>query len=232
MIGSIKKFTSILVIAAVVLAGSTGCKKFIGLERQTDWEFTPVTLDPNVKMSAWDYLKSRALGSVPADTVFKRMYQGIIYSGIDTNEYNKPNRTFIFLHNDAVRRVVSNLVQPDSYFGYYRVGSPLRPANSWEEYPQDSVKMWLSYLIVDGVYNFDNLTPVNVEVPTLMKKGINPRNPESVINLRVENSGNYPIRINDFVGTLRATTVRSGGYVTTNGAMHVVDRIVEYNRAP
>jgi hypothetical protein len=230
MNGSIKNIFKTLIIPAFLLVSMAGCKKFVGLERQTDWEFSPVTLDPHVNMTAWDYLKARALGSVPADTVFRRMYDAIVYSEIDTMEYTKPGRTFIFLHNDAIRRLSSNKYTTDCYWGRDSVGTPKRPAVAWSEYPKDKVKNILLYLIVEGNHNFETLTPVNTVANTLLPAGANPNNPESTILLRVDNSGSYPIKINDFIGSTRVTTVRSGGYITNNGPMHVVDRIVDYNR--
>lgn len=221
--------TLFVVLALVGLCGSlTSCKKLLGLERQKDWEFNSVTLDPNIKMTAWEYLNKRAQGPAVSDSIFWRFLEGVRYAEIDSAEYMKPDRTYIFLHNDAVRRLSGSTVQTDSYYGHYKVSSPLRPANSWSEYPKDTVKKWLLYLIVEGKHTFENMTPVHREVQTLMPKGSNTQNPESIMTLRVNNTGNYNIVINDFVGSLRSTNVRTGGILATNGVIHVVDRIVEY----
>lgn len=220
----------ILLGAALMMTAGTGCKKVLGLERQTDWEFNPVTLDPHIGKSAWAYLKERAQGSGPNDTIFKRMYEAVVYSEIDTNEYTKPGRTFVFLHNDAVKRISSNKYTTDSYWGRDSVSTPKRPANAWTEYPKEQVKNLLLYLIAEGNHTFETLTPVNVEARTLLPKGVAPNNPESIIYFRVDNSGSYPIKINDFVGSTRITTVRTGGILATNGPIHVVDRLVDYNK--
>jgi hypothetical protein len=223
------KITFSLSLLAIV-GMAVSCNKLAGLERQTDWEFTPVTVDPHINMSAWDYLKKRALGTVAADTVFKRMYEAVVYSEIDTTEYTKPGRTFIFLHNDAVRRLSSNKYTTDCYWGRDSVGTPKRPAVAWSEYPKDKVKNLLLYLIAEGNHTFETLTPLNVTTKTLAPAGSNPNNPDNIILFRVDNSGSYPIRINDFIGSTRITTVRTGGILATNGPIHVVDRIVDYNR--
>jgi hypothetical protein len=218
-------------LSLVALLGlAVSCNKLAGLERQKDWEFTPVTVDPNIKMTAWDYLKKRALGPAPTDTIMKRMYEAVIYSEIDTGEYTKPGRTFVFLHNDAVRRLSSNKYTTDCYWGRDSVGTPKRPAVAWSEYPKSHVKNLLLYLIAEGNHTFETLTPLNVTAKTLAPAGSNPNNPDNVILFRVDNSGSYPIRINDFIGSTRITTVRTGGILSTNGPIHVVDRIVDYNR--
>ncbi|MEO8112404.1 MAG: hypothetical protein ABI594_20315, partial [Ginsengibacter sp.] len=95
----------------------TGCKKLAGLELQTDTDHIVSTLDPHINKSALQFLKDRSLGTGPDDTIFIRMYQGVLYSGIDTAEYSKPGRTFIFMHNDAVYRLSSNKVTTDCFFG-------------------------------------------------------------------------------------------------------------------
>src|SRR5688572_18768675 len=94
----------------------TGCKKLFGLKLQENEEHITSTLDPHINKSAWQFLKDRALGSVPADTIFKRMYEAVVYSQIDTTEYTKSGRTFIFLHNDAVLRKSGSTTTTDCYF--------------------------------------------------------------------------------------------------------------------
>src|SRR5215211_4670958 len=87
----------------------TSCKKFLGLEKQTDYKYGKQTLDPHINMTARKFLESRSdvvdTVSVPknVDTVFRWMKKGLEYAGIDLAEYEKPGRTFIFLHNDALR---------------------------------------------------------------------------------------------------------------------------------
>lgn len=219
-----------LLIFAVLLAGlaasTSSCKKVLGLEKQTDWDYTPVTLDAHIYISAWQYLKQRALGSVPEDTIFKRMYQGVIYAGIDSTEYMKEDRTYVFLHNDAIRRGTNT----DSYWGYYKVGNPLRVATDWSDYPVDSVRNWLLYLIAEGNYTFETIGPTVEEANTLMPKNVNPLNPQSIITFRINNTSDSKFMINDYTGSLRSTTARTAGILATNGPIHVVDRIVEYRQ--
>lgn len=216
----------------IVLLGlmATGCKKLAGLKLQQNQDHIVHTLDPHLNKTAWQYLKDRSIGNNP-DTIFKRMYDAIIYSGIDTSEYTQADRTFIFMHNDAVYRLASNKVTTDCFFGRYLVNG--KPAKRWEDYPASFVKNYLLYLIVKGKYSFDNVTPDNVEVKTLLPEGADPLNPASIMAFRVVNDRNSKFRINDFPGTVPYTTqrwvdVRTAGLLSTNGPIHVVDRVVEY----
>ena len=90
----------IILFIGILLAGAS-CKKLAGLNLQQNSDHVGSVLDPHINKTAWQYLKERSIGNQP-DTIFKRMYDAIIYSGIDTNEYIQPGRTFLFLHNDAV----------------------------------------------------------------------------------------------------------------------------------
>src|SRR5438067_10129421 len=76
----------------------SGCYKL-----QKDYKYNAFTLDPNINMTAKDFLLSRGTAGVGSDTIFKWMQLGIEYAGIDLAEYEKPERTYIFLHNTAIR---------------------------------------------------------------------------------------------------------------------------------
>lgn len=218
----------------------TGCKKILGLKIQQDQVHEVSTIDPHIYKTAWQFLKDRGLGPAtsPNDTIFKRMYQAIIYSGIDTNEYIQPNRTFIFLHNDAILRKSGSTTTTDCYFGKYKVGSPAVAATKWEDYPQLQVKNYLLSLIVKGEHTFENLTPDPEFDTTYMPKNYDPLNPESLIVFRVLNDRDSRLRINDFPGSAFPTPglaspglqVRTAGILSTNGPIHVIDRVLFFQR--
>jgi hypothetical protein len=224
------------VVPVLLLLSTTGCKKFIGLSKQDDADYTHHVLDPHVNKTAWEYLKYRSgLDTTnpiyQKDTILKSMYNAIIYSGIDTNEYKKTDRTFIFLHNSAILTYTTTApIVPTAtcYWGYYQVSTPLRPATSWTDYSPAQVKAWLQYLIIQGQYSFDNLTPVEVTVNTLLPPGTDSLNPQSIMVLERVNDSNAKLRINGFVGSFSYTDVRTGGILTTNGPVHVVDTYVIY----
>lgn len=221
------KISCTALILVLAISALTGCKKFAGLERQTDWNFEPHVLDPHINMNAWQFLKSRALGTTRDDTIFKKMYDGIVYAGIDTNEYTKPDRTFIFLHNDAIYRLSSNKITTDCYWGYYKTAAGKTGAK-WSDYPKEQVKNWLLYLIAEGEHTFENMGPNNDTLKTLEPLGADPKNPESIMLVKINNDQNSRFRINDFIGTVRYTEARTAGIISTNGPVHVVDRVVEF----
>lgn len=163
----------------------SGCTMF-GLDVQKDYDYEKFILDDHVHMSAWDYLKLRANGNPnnPNDTIFRWMKKAIDYSGIDTMEYMKPNRTYIFLHNEAIRRVNATQVLQNACFFYDfpiirknpngTVIPPVLPADgakSWQQYDKETVKKYLQYLIIEGSYNYNNLTNNVDTVKTLLPPG-------------------------------------------------------------
>jgi len=162
-----------------------------GMDIQEDYDYQKSIIPENVNMSAWDYLKMRANGNNPNDTVFRWMKKAIDYSGIDTTEYMKPNRTYIFLHNDAIRKVsgTAQTLQAGCFFNDYPIisknpdGSIIftapnsgiavtsTPTKSWKDYDKETVRKYLLYLIGIGDYNYTNLTPEGVDVQSLLPAG-------------------------------------------------------------
>lgn len=196
-------------IALIAMAAFVCSCEIGGLEFQDDAPYKYNVLDPQTGMSAWEFL------NLPRqDTIFELMQEGIAYAGLE-EEYKKPNRTFLFLRNDAILRYNPNgTVNSGSYFGYNKLedGST---ATSWQDYPVEEVREFLSYHIIEGVYTFgQNLGPENVEVTTLAG--------ESAF-IRIGNERNSPVRINDFPFALRPTTAHSSNIQTTNGVIHVIN---------
>jgi len=220
----------LLFMTVSILTTGTGCKKMIGLDLQQNVEHVTSVIDPRINKSAWQFLQERSYMRQP-DSIFKRMYDGLIYAGIDTAEYTRAGRTFIFLNNDAIYRFASGRVQADCFFGRYLVAGKV--GTKWSDYPKDFVRNYFLYLIANGEYTFDNLTPDNRELGTLMPKNVEPLNPESIIALRVVNDRFSKMRVNDYPGTVTYTTQRfseilTGGIISTNGPIHVANRVVEY----
>src|SRR5688572_5816435 len=100
---SIKKAKAFLFLAVNSILFSA-CS-LVGLDMQDGYDYKKKTLDPHFGMSARAFLESRADGNAQNanDTVFRWMKKGLEYAEFDLAEYEKPGRTFIFLHNDAVR---------------------------------------------------------------------------------------------------------------------------------
>ena len=227
------KFPSLAVllfVTTLILTAGTGCRKMVGLDLQQNEEHLTSVIDPRINKSAWQFLQERSYMRQP-DSIFKRMYDGLIYAGIDTAEYTRSGRTFIFLNNDAIYRFASGRVQADCFFGRYLVAGKV--GTKWSDYSKDFVKNYFMYLIAQGEYTFENLTPDNRELNTLMPKNVEPLNPESILALRVVNDRFSKMRVNDYPGTVTYTTQRfseilTGGIISTNGPIHVANRVVEY----
>ncbi|WP_300597450.1 hypothetical protein [Niabella sp.] len=176
---------SILMFAAIATF-LPGCKKLLGLERQTNYDYKKKTLDPNINMTAKEFLLKRADGTpdAPNDTVFRWMKKGLDYCGFDLSEYEKEGRTFIFLHNDAVRGFNSSGVMDKGLFFTFPIvnldgnGNPIinpttglpqtHPATGWEEYSKETVKKFFLYLIGQGIYNYYDLGAENKYLQSLL----------------------------------------------------------------
>lgn len=219
---------------------TTGCSLF-DMELQENYDYEHKTLDPNMGISAKKFLEDRSYGTPekPTDTVFKWMRMGMEYADIDLNEFEKSDRTFIFLHNDAVKiwDAKTKKVTGGLFFDFPIVtgmdgaGTPLtRPATKWEDYSKEDVRNYFLYLILEGKYNFADLSINNVKAKTLLPantvaskgsllgylnegKGFDQ---EGAMYLKLVNNNDLaPIQINN------KTTNRSGGYGVTNGVVHV-----------
>jgi hypothetical protein len=227
------KFLPVILIAFFGISILLSSCELAGLNKQKDYnrKTNVDTIDAHIYKTAWAYLKARAYGS-NTDTIFRRMYDGIIYSGIDTNEYTKPGRTFILLANNTITTSKTGL------WATYLNNKVA--AKSWKSYPASDVKNYLSYLILLDQYSHYNLPLKNVTANTLAPKGVfavnsttftipvaagstfNP-NPNSVMLLRVSNANtvtsqlDYPIVLNE------TTNVTTSDLLATNGVVQVIN---------
>jgi hypothetical protein len=217
---------AIVWLACMGLLISMASCNLAGLKMQENADYHPYVLDPHINKTAWQYIKERSYNFAGKDTVFKLMRQAIEYSGIDTNLYIKTDCTFIFLHNDAVYRLSNKVITADCYWGKYLVNG--KPATKWSDYPKEQVKNYLLYLIVQGAYSFNNLTPVNVVATTLQPTNYDPLNPTSIMTLRVNNDQNFTMRLNDFSNSVGYVSVRTSNILALNGAIQVIDRVLFY----
>lgn len=215
----------LVLVVFFFLAAFQACS-VAGLDLQEDYNYESTILDPHIDKTCWEYLKQRSV--VKGDSIFLRMREAIAYAGIDSTEYMQPGRTYILLHNDAVYRIASKKVTNDCYFGRYLVNGVA--ATKWSDYPKEQVRNWLFYLIIQGEYSFEQLTPDLQTVHTLLPQGADPANPEGIMTLHVTNDRNSFLTINGFQQSVRVTTVRTAGIQSTNGPVHVVDRVVEYGK--
>src|SRR5690606_542604 len=134
------------------LAGLLAGRNLVGLDLQEDHQHEVTILDPDIHMSAWEFLNQPREDSL---INFDLMVEGIAYAGLE-EEYSKPGRTFLALTRRAILRYNSSgSVNSGCYFGYHRVpnldtsGDPIldedgnpttRAARSWSDYPVEQVR--------------------------------------------------------------------------------------------
>src|SRR5258705_13719114 len=177
-----KKINKKILFSLIVLVTVfSGCYKM-----QKDYDYRKVTIDPHYNMTAKQYLLSRdtfAVGGIN-DTILRWMRKAIEYSGIDWAEYEKPNRTYIFLHNSAIRVLTSGKTTGGFFFDYPIIvkdalGNPipsilnpgtdsLRPALNWSDNSVQSVKNYLLSLIDQDEFTFENLAVNNSSISCLL----------------------------------------------------------------
>ncbi|SFG81393.1 hypothetical protein SAMN04489864_102383 [Pedobacter insulae] len=233
------------IILLLVAITQSGCEKMFGLNRQKDYDYEKKTLDPNIGVSARKFLEDRATGTGMAngvnDTVFKYMKLGLEYAGIDLSEYEKGDRTFLFLHNDAIRVLPNknpNIPTAGLWFDFPIVtginpttGLPItKPATQWSDYPKEDVRNYFLYLIGQGKHNFDNLNATNKTVKSFLPTGAI-LSKSSMLGYANEGKGfdeggNFYLRLlnnSDLAPIVHnnRTNDRSAGYVATNGIIHV-----------
>ncbi len=242
-----------LTIAILFSSILSGCNKIAGLPLQTDASYNGGIINNNSNMTAWDFIKSRSKGK--GDSLFTLMYDAIIYSGVDTNLYKKPNTTYILYTDSAIIfHSSSGAVSSSSYWGFYKVNK--KAATSWSQYKgADSIALQnnLLYLFTNGKHSFENIpitysqfnTVPNIGNPefdtTFMPKGVNSLNLNSLISFnQSDSSGSFQsIYINAFPGSkfgLSTTNtqypglkVRTAGInIKDNSVIHVMDRVIYY----
>lgn len=239
--------------AFLLLLPLSGCTLF-DMELQKKYDYEHKTLDPNINMTARQFLENRSYESATntKDTVFKWMRKGLDYAGIDLAAYEKQGMTFIFLHNDAVRVYDSKTKKTSAglWVDFPIVTGPVNPATGvrptriaekWEDYPKEDVKNFFLYLMIQGTYNFNNIPLNNVLVQTMLPPGsiaskssflgfLNEEtgfDQEGKMELKILNNDDLaPIMIND------KTVNRSGGYIATNSVVHVYGATIYPFRTP
>ncbi|MEO6520649.1 MAG: hypothetical protein ABIN91_03165 [Mucilaginibacter sp.] len=247
---SLKNRYLLILLLAIVAIGQAGCVKIFGLEPQKNYDYHPQTLDNNINVTARKFLEDRASGTGIAnsatDTIFKYMKAGLDYAGIDLAEFEKADRTYLFMTNDAIRvstvkttgGITTTTISAGLWFDYPMVtsvnpttGIPVtKPATKWSDYPKEDVKNYFLYLIGQGRYNFADLNETNKPIQSLLPANTalskssmlgyfaNGRgfDQAGLFYLKIlNNSDSAPIVHNN------KTNDRSGGYVATNGIIHV-----------
>lgn len=240
------------ILLTMVAVYATGCKKVFGLKKQTDYDYEHKTADAHIYKTALQFLNDRANGNPDNvnDTVFRWMKMGLDYAGIDLGEYEKPGRTFIFLHNDAIKvyNAATKKVTGGFFFTFPLVdkdanGNPIidpatnayktHPADKWSDYSKETVRNYFLYLIGEGEYNFAELNSVNQTIQSLMPAGT-AATKESILGYITLSDGSNGFDVDGkfnlkiLNGSDQAPIVfndktndRSAGYIADNGIVHV-----------
>lgn len=220
-----KIYSNIAKLVALIIASGTlySCS-LVGLDVQKDYDRVTHTLDPNLNMNVWEYLKLRSQGTLAEDKIFASMMDAIDYAEVDSNEYKKPGKTFILLHDAAAK----------DFFKNVKIAN--KAGTSFRSYPKEFVKNYLLYLIVDGVHDhytipalttiqattmapagYFNALPTGITMPNFIAN----TNPNSlmyleVLNTAVSNTSDSPIQLNNILN------VRTSSLLATNGSIHVI----------
>lgn len=207
-----KKMKKLTIIVSLSLALS-GCE-FMGLSLQEDYEYKPRALNPQINMTVQEFMNSNPEGA------FDSLFSAIEYAGLEA-EFSAPGRTFFLLHNLAIYRLGSNgLIDPNCYFAKFKVNGV--NAARWTDYPVEQVRDLLLYHIVDTHYSYDNLTPDNLQVNTLLE------GEKGTMLLRIVNDRDSRVTINDFFGSQKVTRARTSNLLATDGTIHIVGDYADY----
>lgn len=240
------------ILFLLVAVYTTGCKKLLGLKKQTDYDYEHKTADAHIYKTALQFLNDRSNGNADNanDTVFRWMKMGLDYAGVDLKEFEKPGRTFIFLHNDAIKvwNASTKKVTAGFFFTFPIIdkdanGNPIvdpasglyktHPAEKWSDYSKETVRNYFLYLIGEGEYNFGQLNNNNQTVQSLLPAGT-VATKESILgyatlsngSIGFDIEGKFNLKIlngNDNAPIVfnDRTNDRSAGYIADNGIVHV-----------
>jgi hypothetical protein len=212
----------ILVAVLMPMFIITGCE-LAGLDLQEKYEY-----DENagkrsnvLNKTVWEFLNARS-------DIFSLMVEGIHYAEL-TEEYNKPNSTYMALTNEALgvyflryRFVNPNWIKGDPTTG----DSLLLPAVTLTQYPKEQVRELLLYHIVKGAYSWHNLPPVQTWYDTYASADT------AKVSLYLAKNGREPtIGFNNFPGHYfpEVLTATSTNLKSTSGSfVHAMDAFLDY----
>ena len=197
----------------------SGCEKFPLLK---DVEREPVTLDPKQGVTAWDYLNKPR-----TDTLFNMMIRAIKYAGLE-EEYKKPDRTYIFLANQAITSLsaTTGVESTTSYFGRRLVKGVA--GKKLQDYPVAEIRNLLKYHIIEGYHTYGNLTPNPEPFNTLRTDSL-----VNTVTMNIANASSYALQFNNFPRSFKTQNARTSNLqMLNNCVVHVVNTYLEYGLTP
>jgi uncharacterized surface protein with fasciclin (FAS1) repeats len=195
------------ILTVLVVSYSVVSCTLLGLPLQEEYPYEYTSKDPNIYMTAYQFVEGRQ------SLDMAKMYQAINLTGLK-EEYEKPDRTFLILNDNAFA----------SYITAKKLGD-LANSNI------DALRNYLLSNIVKGKFTSLDLTTVPMDMDILVKNDtlklfLNrvPVGPST--------ANKYQLHINNFPGTARFITVRTSNILPTNGVIHVVNDYPEYRITP
>lgn len=190
----LKTFIYFVCILPLAL-GLNSCELF-GLSLQEDYVYKGRIPDPNINMTAKEYIESRK------EDKFSTLYKAITYLGIE-DEYEKDNRTYIMMSDLCFSSFLKNQ----------------KVINIFDMNKAYLERVLKGQIILDEYSSYDlTITPIQVE--TLDDRT------DMYLSLRdaaVYETDKYQIRINDVPTSSKTTTVVTSNIKATNGYIHVID---------
>lgn len=226
-----KKIRYIIFAPALLLViFLTGCQ-IAGLDLQKDFKFESGLRDNSINMNALEFMKSRK-------DLFSSMIEAVTYAGL-TDEYSKPDRTFLLLTNRALSDETYFPTAPSvmgSYFACNQVpnanysatdptkGPRMLTPDSWSVYPVDRVKAFLQYHIISEPVSYYNAKTYATFYKSLAYKSAGDT---TMVSFHLVNDRNATFLVNGFTGSRKVDlSPRTGGIICTNGVIHVLDDFI------
>ena len=226
-----KKIRYIIFAPALLLVIFLNGCQIAGLDLQKDFKFESGLRDNSINMNALEFMKSRK-------DLFSSMIEAVTYAGM-TDEYTKPDRTFLLLTNRALSDETYFPTAPSvmgSYFACNQIpnvnysatdptkGPKTLTPDTWSVYPVDKVKAFLQYHIVTQAVSYYNAKTYATFYPSLAYKG---SSDTTMVSFHLVNDRNATFLVNGFVGSRKVDlSPRTGGIVCSNGVIHVLDDFI------
>ncbi|ULT23107.1 hypothetical protein KUH03_28290 [Sphingobacterium sp. E70] len=148
------------------------------MELQENYDYEHKTLDPNIGISAKKFLENRSYGTPKIQQILPSSGCALVWNTrvlILTNWKRQIEHLFFCTMmplRSGMRRQKGNgwtLFEFPIVTGVDGTGKPLtKPATKWENYSREDVRNYFLYLILQGKYNFADLSITNVKVKTLL----------------------------------------------------------------
>lgn len=209
---NIRIYMYAILISCIAMMSSC---ELMGLPLQTDYQYEYAKLDPNIGITAYEFIKKRS-------SVDMTLFAYAVDKADFKAEFEKPGRTFLLLNNTGCNR----------YFSNKKI--------TFQGMSKYDLQQWLGQFIVEGVYLSTDLTLSPQIVTTMPTTYLNQSAPlppkvrflnlDPVFN---QNMNQYRVLI-DYAGTITERDILKCASLETNiipsngGVIHIFDKYPEY----